>query len=126
MTRDVNVDQVLDDWFTEGPTHLPDRTVASIVDRLDSVPRHGRNRSMGRIQIRRLSMVAALVAVIVASALVVSSLPQTAQGPAAPLPTATADSPRVFTDIAPGEVVEIPIHRSASWSARPRSGPARS
>ena len=108
MTRDVNVDQVLDDWFTEGPTHLPDRTVASIVDRLDSMPRHGRNGSMGRIQIRRLSMVAAVVAVIAASALVVSNLPQTAQGPAAPLPTAATDSPRVFTDIAPGEFVEIP------------------
>jgi len=74
MTRDMNVDQVLDDWFTEGPTHLPDRTVAAIVDRLDGVPRHGRIGPMGRIQIRRLSVVAALVAVIAASALAASNL----------------------------------------------------
>ena len=31
MKREVNVDQVLDSWFTEGPTNLPDRTVAAIV-----------------------------------------------------------------------------------------------
>ena len=108
MTRDVNVDQVLDDWFTEGPTHLPDRTVAAIVDRLDGVPRHGRIGPMGRVQTRRLSVVAALVAVIAASALVATNLPRTVQGPAAPLPTASATSPAVFTEIAPGEMVEIP------------------
>ena len=41
MTRDVNVDQILDGWFTEGPTRLPDRTVAAIAERLDDVHQRG-------------------------------------------------------------------------------------
>lgn len=39
MKQELNVDQVLDDWFTEGPTQLPDRTVATIVEGLDDVHR---------------------------------------------------------------------------------------
>lgn len=37
MKREVDVDQVLDSWFTEGPTNLPDRTVAAIVEGIDDV-----------------------------------------------------------------------------------------
>jgi len=53
MTRDSIVDQVLDSWFTEGPTELPDRTVAAIADRLDDVRQRGpfglpRRFAMGR------------------------------------------------------------------------------
>jgi hypothetical protein len=104
MTPDANVDRILDDWFTDGPTHLPDHAVAAIADRLGDMPRHARFRSIGRgrIEVRRLGLVAAVIAVIAASALVVTNLPRTAQGPAAPLPKA------VFTEVAPGTFVDIP------------------
>ena len=53
MTRDLNVDQVLDSWFIDGPTQLPDRTVAAIVEGLDDVQQRRpiglpRSRNMNR------------------------------------------------------------------------------
>ena len=41
MNRELNVDQVLDSWFAEGPTELPDRAVAAIAEQLDHVRRRG-------------------------------------------------------------------------------------
>lgn len=101
MNREPNVDRVLDGWFTDGPTQLPDRTVAAIVDLLDDIPQPGPIWPLGRIPLRRLSTVAAVVAVLAVSAVVGSSLPRSFEGPAAPLPTSPADWSRITIESAP-------------------------
>lgn len=102
MNREPNVDQVLDRWFTDGPTELPDRTVAEIVDRLDHVPQRRSMWRVGRIHLGRLSMGAAVVAVLAVSAVVVWSFPRSIEGPAAPMPTSPADWSRVMVESATG------------------------
>ena len=65
MTRDVNVDQILDSWFIEGPTQLPDRTVASIAARLDDVHQQGPLGLPGRSRMPRLSALTGAAIVLV-------------------------------------------------------------
>ena len=38
MTRDQDIERVLDRWFTEGPTQMPDRFLADTLDRIDRAP----------------------------------------------------------------------------------------
>jgi hypothetical protein len=54
MKRDTNVDSILDSWFTDGPTTLPDRTVAAIVEGLDDVHQRGPFGLSGRLSMQRL------------------------------------------------------------------------
>jgi hypothetical protein len=97
MTPDLQVDQVLDSWFTDGPTELPDRAVAAIVAGLDA-PRPRRMPLLGTVHPGRFSMVAAVVAVLAISAVVLTALPRTFEGPAAALPTTLADWSRVTVE----------------------------
>ncbi|MEP7379223.1 MAG: hypothetical protein ABI725_06615 [Chloroflexota bacterium] len=121
MNRDSNVDRILDTWFTEGPTNLPDRTVAAIAEQLDDV--HQR-RPLGLPM--RLSMprfFPALAGATVVVLVVVLALGVYFNGPGigvtpSPTPSATPASPDVFTEIAPGEMVEIP-----DWPLNERSTP---
>jgi hypothetical protein len=121
MTRDLSVDQVLDSWFTEGPTELPDRTVAAIVDGLGVVPQRGPVRLPSRGNMIRFGFqIAGATAVVVVAALAFGVLfksPGVAVSPS-PRPPATASSPAVFTEIAPGEMVEMP-----EWPLTERTSP---
>ena len=38
MTRDHDIERVLDQWFTEGPTQMPDRFLDGTLDRIDRAP----------------------------------------------------------------------------------------
>jgi hypothetical protein len=125
MTGDMNVDQVLDSWFTEGPTDLPDRTVAAIVEGLDDVQQRGPVGLPWRLSMPRLvSALAGAAVVVVVAALALGVL---FKGPGVGVepsptpsasPTATAASPEVFTRIAPGEMVDIP-----DWPLSERTSP---
>lgn len=69
MTRDHDIERVLDHWFTEGPTQMPNRFLDDTLERIDRVPQH----RLARLQTRLLSMYpnlrfAAVAAVIVAVA----------------------------------------------------------
>jgi hypothetical protein len=39
MTPDNDIERVLDAWFAEGPTQMPDRFLADTLDRIDGAPR---------------------------------------------------------------------------------------
>ena len=39
MTRDQDIERVLDQWFTEGPTQMPSRFLDDTLDRIDRAPR---------------------------------------------------------------------------------------
>jgi Tol biopolymer transport system component len=70
MKRELNVDQVLDSWFTEGPTDLPDRTVAAIVEGLDDVRQRGPHGLPSRLSMPRFVPALAGAAVVLAVAVV--------------------------------------------------------
>jgi hypothetical protein len=122
MTRDLNVDQVLDSWFTEGPTQVPDRTVAAIVDRLDAVPQRGPIGLRWRGNMNRFVFaIAGAAVVVVVAALVLGVYFNGPSVGVTPSPTPSASpsaSPDVFTEIAPGEFVDIP-----DWPLSARTSP---
>jgi hypothetical protein len=69
MTRERDIEHVVEQWFAEGPTQMPDRLFNAVIDRIDRVPQ----RRLARLQTRLLAMnfnirLAAAAAVIVAVA----------------------------------------------------------
>lgn len=66
MTRDRDIERVLDRWLSEGPTHMPDNFFEVVFDRIDRVPQ----RRLAGLQTRFLAMnanirLAAAAAIIV-------------------------------------------------------------
>ena len=51
MTRDQDIERVLERWFTEGPTQMPDR-LFEFVDHIDRLPQ----RHRARLQTRFVAM----------------------------------------------------------------------
>ena len=70
MTSELDVDRVLEDWFAQGPSRLPDRVISETVEHLDHIKRRryllppGRER-MTRLLIAGTGLAAALVAAVV-------------------------------------------------------------
>ena len=70
MTSEHDVDRVLEDWFAQGPSRLPDRVISETVEHLDHIKRRryllppGRER-MARLLIAGTGLAAALVAAVV-------------------------------------------------------------
>ena len=70
MNREQNVDDILDSWFTEGPTDLPDRTVAAIVHQLDETKQRAPFWLPGRFHMPRfVSALGGAAAVVVVATL---------------------------------------------------------
>jgi|SRR3954454_7786835 hypothetical protein len=67
MTRDRDIERVLDRWFIEGPAHMPDEFFDAVLDQVDRIPQ----RRLARLQTRLLDMhlnlrlAAAAVAILV-------------------------------------------------------------
>ncbi len=40
MTHDHDIERVLDQWFSEGPTQMPERFLVDTLDRIDRAPKH--------------------------------------------------------------------------------------
>ncbi len=69
MTRKQDIEGVMDRWFTEGPTRMPDRLFDAVVDRIERVPQ----RRFTRLRMRLASLhvdprYAAAAAMVVAAA----------------------------------------------------------
>ncbi|HKB28313.1 MAG TPA: hypothetical protein VKC59_04755 [Candidatus Limnocylindrales bacterium] len=69
MTRNREIERVLEEWFSEGPTQMPDHLFTAVVDRIDRVPQ----RRLAQLTTRLLAMnsnlrLAAAAAIILAVA----------------------------------------------------------
>jgi hypothetical protein len=102
MTSDRDIERVLDRWFAEGPTHLPDHLFDVVVGRIDRV----QQRRLARLQTRlfprnfnlRYAAAAAMVVVLIAAGLGLAVLiraPGVAAGPSAS-PSSSAAAPAVI------------------------------
>ena len=70
MTSELDVDRVLEDWFAQGPSRLPDRVITETVENIDHIKQRryllppGRER-MARLLIAGTGLAAALIAAVV-------------------------------------------------------------
>lgn len=93
MTRNRDIERVLEEWFSEGPTQMPDHLFTAVVDRIDRVPQ----RRLAQLKTRffamnsnlRLATAAAVIlAVGVVGAFALSRAPGTGTSPS-PTPIVT-------------------------------------
>jgi hypothetical protein len=71
MTSERDIERLLDRWFTERPTQVPDRTLEGVADRIARQPQHPAWRVLGKdspvtTYFKPLLAVAAVVAIAVA------------------------------------------------------------
>jgi hypothetical protein len=91
MTRDRDIERVLDGWFADGPTSMPDRFFDGVLDRVD---RTSQRRLAGlttrllpmNTNIRLVAAIAAVVAIALAAAISIGSpkpppIPQSSPSP---------------------------------------------
>lgn len=70
MTSELDVDRVLEDWFAQGPSRLPDRVITETVESIDHIKQRryllppGREH-MARLLIAGTGLAAALIAAVV-------------------------------------------------------------
>jgi len=65
MTRDGEIERVLDVWFTDGPTQMPDRLFSEVFRAVDRQPQ----RRLARLPLRSLDMTLPRIAALGAAAL---------------------------------------------------------
>jgi len=110
MTRDQDIERVLERWLSDGPAHMPDHVFSSVVDRVDRTPQ----RRLAGLLTRyahmpanlRLTAVAATIVVVIGALGAYALLrPQDANvgGPeptatATPLPASPSASPPPIAD----------------------------
>jgi len=68
MTRDNDIERVLEHWFGEGPTRMPDRVLVTVTERIDGLPK----RRFGRLLPRFDAMTAGTRLAAIAAAIVVA------------------------------------------------------
>src|SRR3954468_12194831 len=105
MTRDRDIERVLDRWFVEGPTQMPDQFFDAVLDHVDRIPQ----RRLARLQTRlpdmhlNLRLAAAAATIVVVAGLgavwfsqrndVAVAPPVTPEVPVSASPTPTAAAP---------------------------------
>jgi hypothetical protein len=73
MTRELNVDRVLEDWLAEGPSRLSDQAVQQTIAQLDDIPQRRTLPLRGSERMHRLLLTATGLAAVIA--LVAVALP---------------------------------------------------
>jgi hypothetical protein len=70
MTRQLDVDRVLEDWLAQGPSQLPERAIQETIGRLDSVRQRKPSWLLGSERMNRLVLAASAIAAAVIVAVV--------------------------------------------------------
>ena len=121
MTRDRDIERVLDKWLAEGATQMPDRLFDAVIDRIDRVPQ----RRLARIQTRLLAMnfnvrlaAAAAIVVAVVGISILSLSPRQNIG-TTPSPTPSASQSSSPSPSAPAAA--LPAELQHRWNGPTRS-----
>ena len=120
MTRERDIERVLDRWFSEGPTHVSDRFFDSVADRLDRAPQ----RRLAGLQMRFLAMQPTLrfagAAIVIAAVVGLGAIAFSGGTENGPTPTASPTAP---PSVAPsgGPLTTALRHY---WIGAPRAIPA--
>jgi hypothetical protein len=123
MTREQDIERVLDGWLAEGPTQMPSRFLDDTLDRIDRAPQRRfvglRPRLSGTKPNPRLAAAAAIVLLIAGIGMtVISRAPAVGVGPS-PIPTAVPSaSAQAITDM--GQIESRWLSTTPrQWSALP-------
>jgi hypothetical protein len=126
MTRDRDIERVLERWLTEGPTQMPDHLFDVVVDRIDRVPQRRLARLVTRFAAMNLNArIAAAAAIIVAvagvSAFALSGSRDMGVGPS---PAPIASSTPTITPSQSPSAPPLAIGLRYRWIGETRSVPA--
>ena len=91
MTQQRDIDRLLDDWFSDGPTHAPDRVIEVVADRIERQPQRPAWRLDWRLfPVNALSKIAVVAAAVLIVAVVgYNLLPGRSTGVGGPAPSAS-------------------------------------
>ena len=117
MTQQRDIDHLLDQWFSDGPTHAPDRVIDVVADRIERQPQ----RPAWRCHLREIHVNtivragAAMAAVVIVAIIGFNLLPGSGVG--GPGPTT---SPSPATSTGPSATVAFPVDVTLGiYSGRP-------
>ncbi len=123
MTRQRDIERVLDAWLRPGPTVMPDRLFDAVLERIEHQPQ----RRLARIQLRLHAMrpvtllaAAAVIVVAVGAGIVLLGPPST---PAVGAPTAAPSptpAPSSSPPASPSPAAALPAELSYRWIGAPR------
>lgn len=99
MTRDIDIERVLDRFYADGPSEMPDRVFLGVVDRVERVPQRRLAYQMTRFanmnrNLRLAAAAAIVVAVVGVTAFAISRSPDIGNQPT---PTATPTASQTAT-----------------------------
>ena len=122
MTRNRDIERVLDRFYAEGPSEVPDRLLLGVIDRIERVPQRRLAHQMTRFatmnsQLRLAAAAAIVVALVGVGAFALSRI-QNVAAPATPSPSIPA-SPSQAT----GASAILPVALQNRWVGAPRVVP---
>lgn len=125
MTRERDIDRVLETWLATGPTVMPDRLFDGVLERIERQPQ----RRLARLQLRFTPMrpitilaAAAAIAIAVGAGVVLLGRPSTPDvGAPTPAPSVT---PAPTAVPSPSPVAGLPEELRYRWIGAPRVLPA--
>ncbi len=112
MTRQFDIDRVLEDWFAEGPSQFPERAAWETIERLGNIQQRRSSRLPGSQRMHRLMLSAAAVAAAVIAVVVAIGSPD--RNPQVGAPSGIA-----FVSERHGYTVTLPQNL---WRREERSG----
>lgn len=120
MTRDRDIERVLDRLYAEGPSEMPDRVFTAVVDRIERVPQR-RLAYLTRFATMntnlRLAAAAAIVVAVVGVGAFALSQRADVGPPASPSPGNSSGPPPTF------EATSLPAALQGRWVGAPRLVP---
>jgi hypothetical protein len=122
MTRDTDIERVLDRFYAEGPSEMPDRLLLGVFDRIERVPQRRLAAQMTRFTTMspnfRLAAAAAIVVALVGIGAFAFSRMSNVASPPTPSPSRTA-SPTASA----GASEPLPVVLHGRWVGAPRVVP---
>ena len=119
MTHDQDIERVLDRWFSEGPTQMPERFLVDTLDRIDRAPQPRLAGLRTRLPAMHPGLrLAAAAAVVLAVAGVGAGLAD----PDCRRRGSAAGGIRHTAGVAPGGVASRRVTCFASWACRATDG----
>jgi len=119
MIRHDDTDRVLEEWFADGPSRMPDHLVAATLDLIDTTPQPRLRLPWSSTMNRLVTYAAALAAVMVVGVAALAALGGIGGLGGQPTPSPTPTPTDTFTSTRHGYSVRLPQGR---WTYEERAG----
>ena len=119
MTRDRDIERVLDRFYAEGPSEMPDRVFLGVFDRIERVPQRRLALQLTRFATMNPNLRLAAAAVIVVAAVGIGALALSQKSLVGPQPT-SIPSPTAGQTVGPS-LASLPAALRYKWVGEPRT-----